>query len=298
MNSCLAHTSNFFNVPKPACNPYTNLPFLVSNLYAFYFFIKSDGRFPSLPLVDPFFRCGFQLDRFLEVHQTPLRDYTLSRFVKNGSVTELLPYVRQMLNDVAVPYLPVPGGVGAGAVRVTTKIKVHAEFPKDRLVAIFRPYVDLFLKSMYSTDDDLCESYSRQLKKRLAAFHLANTSFGRVRHVQRLRNNKSTTGSSSSSSSSSRSSQIWKVEDNIFSFHDDDDEQQSSGSSKFTFAPDLHAYEVVYDRVFNDTHVSFDATAQDQQQQGTASSSSISSNTHFFFDMDGTDDFRRQERVL
>jgi hypothetical protein len=58
-------------------------------------------------------------------------------------------------------------------------ITIDADFPKQKLVDIMKPYLRLFILSMYSTYNEDHIYYERQLHRKLKQFYNFNPKFGR-----------------------------------------------------------------------------------------------------------------------
>jgi hypothetical protein len=61
----------------------------------------------------------------------------------------------------------------------TMRIKIDSEFPKDKLVTILRPYLTLYITSLYSLVTIIKSNAFAKLKYKLIKFYKFNPEFGR-----------------------------------------------------------------------------------------------------------------------
>jgi hypothetical protein len=90
-----------------------------------------------------------------------LRDYALDAYIKNTPISTLGKQVRAMLK------------------KKRFKCVIHANFPNDLLVEIFRPYLRLYYISMYALEDQKQSNADYELSLRLNYFSNYNRLFGR-----------------------------------------------------------------------------------------------------------------------
>ena len=160
-----ALTKMNFMMTIPSCvkNPFTNNPFPFSILYTMYFFLKS--RMNMMPqLIDGYFRCNFNLKRFMMLYDNYIQDFALENFVKTSPPINLLDGLCTMLseenNKSLRPY------------------EIHPRFPENVLLSIMKPYLVLYFKSKYSRSPELNDHNADLLKKRLKEFFNFNPKFG------------------------------------------------------------------------------------------------------------------------
>jgi len=162
INSSLGNSFFFVSEPLPCKNPYTNLPFNKSTLYNIYFFIKSTS-FIMPQLFHEYFKTNFNLRIFGEVNEEAIRDYSIKQYVNNAEIEELHDEILNIIeND-----------------RYGKKLKIDAEFPKERLVNIMRPYLELYYKGTYTSNETKREKYVRDFNCKMKNFYLYNKQFGR-----------------------------------------------------------------------------------------------------------------------
>jgi hypothetical protein len=160
MNAALSHSPNFFSEPLAIKNPYNNVPFEKSTLYNIYFFIKH-GDFVMPPLLHHYFLCNFDLTEFRDMNEPLIRKIYLENFVKTASLDLLKSFVFDMIHSLR------------------SSVSISSEFPKDKLVTIMRPYLNMYMTSQYSLDISLRHKTRSELKKRLREFYEFNPRFGR-----------------------------------------------------------------------------------------------------------------------
>jgi hypothetical protein len=160
VHSSLSNCCHFFPEPIQCKNPYTNLPFHKSNLYNIYFAIRrSYYKMPTL--FETFFRVNFDIDTFLTKNEELINHEYLKTYVENNCVDNILHHVLEMFRQHKI------------------QIKIHADFPKDNLYNIMKPYLSLYFESNYSINYNKKARSYRLLNRKLHKFHLFNKCFGR-----------------------------------------------------------------------------------------------------------------------
>lgn len=158
-NTALTNAPHFFVSPLPIKNPYNNLIFSKSALYHIFFAIKSSTFIMPMPLYY-FFLANFDLLQFQNEYEGVIRDIAIETYVKMSEWKILLPAVKLMLLQ-------------------KSKIRVHKEFPGEKLVNIMKPYLRLFFIYKYSLDDYKRTAAICQLRDKLARFYKMYPRFGR-----------------------------------------------------------------------------------------------------------------------
>jgi len=160
----LTNMSYFFLEPYVSKNPYNNIIFSDSVIIAFYSFIK-ERNFNMPPLLDAFYRSNLSIKRFIYDNESMIKTAAIKNYTYSTPYTILHYDISSMLfvNN-----------------QWTKKLKIHREFPKDKLVAIFRPYLHLFYLYKYFTmgTEKTVESCELLIEK-LKQFVLFNPKFGR-----------------------------------------------------------------------------------------------------------------------
>jgi hypothetical protein len=164
VDTSLSHaTAHFFVDPLPPKNPFTNREFSQGALLHIYLAVRhSTYRAPIL--FELFFRNNFDVKKLMYNHEAILRERFLERFVTYSDTGTLVIEIRKMIIDL-------------GFRRIIT---IHHEFPANKIVAIFRPFLQLYVLHRYSmmstTKHEL--AFSR-LQKALRRFVAYNPDFGR-----------------------------------------------------------------------------------------------------------------------
>jgi len=162
INSSLSNTSYFFAEPLVCKNPYNNIPFNKSTLYNMYFFIKK-STFLLPILFHYYFMENFNLKKFGKNHETLIRETSIKRHVEKTPDDQLCHEIKKMLT----------------ANQYTKKLCIDNEFPKDRLVNIMRPYLELYYLYTCSNDLAKCHAYEKEYNDKMKNFYLYNKRFGR-----------------------------------------------------------------------------------------------------------------------
>jgi len=171
LNNSLGNTFFFVSEPLSCKNPYTNIPFNKSTLYNIYFFIKKTD-FIMPPMFHEYFKTNFNLRVYGEENDEMIRNYSIKQYVNNTETEELHNDIINILeND-----------------RYGKKLKIDREFPKEVLVNIMRPYLELYYKGTHTSDEQKREKYIDEFNCKIRNFYLYNKQFGR-RYVKRMEQN-------------------------------------------------------------------------------------------------------------
>jgi hypothetical protein len=108
-----------------------------------------------------YFKCNFDLREFRDKYEYLLRDYALDAYIKNTPNGNLAKNILSMLK------------------KRRFKCSIHENFPNDKLVEIFRPYLRLYYISMYALEDQKQNNADYELSLRLNYFSNYNRLFGR-----------------------------------------------------------------------------------------------------------------------
>jgi hypothetical protein len=161
--SAITQSHQLFSCPIPVKNPYNNLPFSKASLYNIYFFLKRK-LIVMHSLIHQFFLCDFDLIDFERKNIVLLRNEIIEQYVNSSE-------------DINQKYLHIMNMFKT--MQYSNKIKIHPEFPKDKLVKIMHPYLRLYMFSCCSLDKYMSISMEEELKDRLDEFYHFNPSFGR-----------------------------------------------------------------------------------------------------------------------
>jgi len=161
INNNLSNSPNFFVSPKISKNPYNNMPLTHASLYNIYFFIKNrNGIIPEL--FHHFFMCNFNISLFAQKYECIIRNTAIKNFVNLSSIEILYPNIQHMLRVYA------------------KKIRIHKEFPKEKLLNIMRPYLQLYyLEKFAITGSGIKYESKTELEDKLRLFVKFNPHFGR-----------------------------------------------------------------------------------------------------------------------
>ena len=173
----LTNAPDFFADPSQSKNPYTNIPFLKSDLYNIYFRVKNSSL--NIPtLFSEYFKVQFKIKRFLLKNEVIIRNYSIVDFIQNSSTKILYAETILMLKQYK---------------RYTKDIHIDNAFNKQTVVDKFKLSLLLYLKTTYSFGQTE-QIYTRSLLiKGLTAINKNDPSFGKFIDITNLFNsNKST----------------------------------------------------------------------------------------------------------
>ena len=159
----LSSHDDYFTTARPISNPYTGIEFSIHNLYNIYLFLR--GTSWGVPkLYEMYFRTNFNLLEFTEFYASDLRDAMIVDDARVMSDEDLRENVKRMI-------LAHKSVVGCQC--------VSPEYPIDVLRKSMNGYMELYLRSVYSTcrfRRRRCESV---LRTKLKVFFRENPRFGR-----------------------------------------------------------------------------------------------------------------------
>lgn len=154
----------FFSLPLSVKNPYNNLYFNKSTLYNIYYFVRfNTDLYPEL--LFRFFDANFNITIFARKYEYLLREISLEKYVKNTDTDSLYNDVKEMIHFILI--------------RNKYKITIHKDFPKQKLVEIMRPYLQLWYSAYYSLIPIKQQSSMKRLVRKLIKFNKFNPQFGR-----------------------------------------------------------------------------------------------------------------------
>jgi len=215
INSALGHTDYFFASPLICKNPYNNMPFNKSDLYNIYFFMKSTNIIiPTL--FHNFFMANFSLSKFKLENEDNIREYGIVNYINNSNEQELRRKILQMLR---YSYY-------------THNIKIHKEFPYITLIKIMKPYLNLYLHALYSTESNKKINYEHLLHTGLKQFARYNPRFGRKIFMDTTKNNNNVNKKYCNNINDKHIVYIDKYDNDFMNNHltliDDDDDDMDS----------------------------------------------------------------------
>lgn len=167
LNTSLGNNFFFVAEPLPCKNPYTNIPFNKSTLYNIYFFIKrTDFIMPTM--FHQYFLANFNLREYAEQNDNLIIEYAIKQFTIHTDVEELYFEITNMLEGD----------------RHGRKIQIDPEFPKEKLVDIMRPYLELYYKGTYTVNELKRSNYVKEYCNKIKLFHKYNKHFGCKTFIQ------------------------------------------------------------------------------------------------------------------
>ena len=167
INTSLTNAYHFISDPLPSKNPYNNIPFNKSTLYNIYFYIKFKTN-NYCELITKFFESNFNITLFLKNNMYLLREYAINNYVKNSPKNIICNDIHRMINDY-----------NKRIINKNNYLLIHKEFPKDKLIQIFKPYLFLLFRSSFCLVPEIKEASYNYLIFKLNIFHKFNPKFGR-----------------------------------------------------------------------------------------------------------------------
>ena len=155
----LTNSPNFFPEPIPIKNPYTNLPFTPSALYAIWLQLRASSyRMPSL--FQHYVLCGFDIHMFRLRHETEIRERFVRRFIYRADEDELFGELEEMFIACGKDF--------------------DTNIPKAAIISIMRPYLYLFLiGNVLALGLEKRTRAVILLKRRMRELYKFNPAFGR-----------------------------------------------------------------------------------------------------------------------
>jgi len=172
INTSLTNSYMFFSEPLPIKNPYNNLPFDKSTLYNIYFFIKYKTNY-HCDLLLKFFDCDFNLYLFKCKNEYLLREWSINNFVYKSNSQTLKNEILDMISFFNENFCKNIQ---------ENKIFIDEEFPKNKLIKIFQPYLLMYCLSQYSFLNHKKTQTLYYFKQGLRRFQIFNPQFGRKKY--------------------------------------------------------------------------------------------------------------------
>ena len=249
INTALSNLSYFFVSLLKIKNPYNNVNLSISALYNIYFFIKHH-HFIVSSLFQNFFLCNFDLYIFERENETLIKTIGIENYAFKTPHNYLYDDIKHMLRINKT---------------CTTKLSIHKDFPRDKLVDIFRPYLHLYYLYRYFTHGTVKQKDAFvELNKKLQRFVLFNPFFGRK---MMLRENKIIYFKKSNIKESFNMKHIdfYSTQINLLIGFDvnyvleeeeeeDEDEEDEDESDTTTTIIDNTVHDTVHDTVYNTLH--------------------------------------------
>ena len=161
--TALSNSPEFFADPQAIKNPYTNVPFTFAQLYTIYFSIVNSPL--SMPILfQLYYLSGFNLELFLENNEAQIRDIAISNFIFSGTDTIKHYYISKLIIDNK---------------HILNDLYIHPNFPSDKLLNAFAPFLNDYLKVSYSLNPTAKFKAKLSLKRKLINFSKLNPTFER-----------------------------------------------------------------------------------------------------------------------
>jgi len=164
INTNLSNSPGFFCNPLSTKNPYNNIILSHCDLYNIYFFLKY--KVCNLPILfELFFKSNFDLKEFAYHNECVIRSIKIDNFVKSSDNDTLYKSILKMIKENS---------------DIMHKIKIDKDFPKDLLIKIMRPYLNLYIISkFFIIGTDKRNLSLLFLRKKIYKFAKFNPNFGR-----------------------------------------------------------------------------------------------------------------------
>jgi hypothetical protein len=168
INTSLTNSYMFFSEPLAIKNPYNNLPFKKSDLYNIYFFIKNKTNYYP-DLLFKFYDVDFNLTIFKNKNEYLLREKAINDYVFNSTSQVLVKDIKRMISS-------------HNKKNKLYEIIIDKDFPQDKLIRIFQPYLLLYFISQYTFLEYKKIEARNILNYRLKRFQKFNPQFGRKKY--------------------------------------------------------------------------------------------------------------------
>jgi hypothetical protein len=174
IHNSIANSHHFFSNPTPIKNPYNNIVLNKSTLYNIYFFIRTKTTL-NPELFYYFFKTNFHLNQFVKKYQYLLRNFSIKNYLNNSNKNVSYNDIQCMIDEynLLIKYRQ-------------HQIIIDHTFPKDLLINIMKPYLELFIKSEYSLLYIERVHCKNLLKKKLYSLSKYNPLFGRKIYKKKL----------------------------------------------------------------------------------------------------------------
>jgi len=184
INISLSNSYDFFSEPLCIKNPYNNIPLKKNTLYYIHFYlIEHPGLLLKINFIDLFLKfhsCHFNLTNFLSKYEHLLREHTIHNYIKNTVDEDLYKDLLVMIYNFNKNR------------NENKKIKINREYPKKKILEIFKPYLLLYIKSKYLLIKNVKNKALFDLNRKLSSFQDFNPNFSRkkITYVKNNVNNK------------------------------------------------------------------------------------------------------------
>ena len=179
INSNLSKCSGFAPDSIITKNPYNNVVFNQTCLYNIYFFLRWNA-FGVPELIQGYFNSNFDMSKFRDDYESNIINAHIKNYIYTSHHDSLYPIFNEMWDHYY---------------RITKKIIIDKDFPKDKLINIMKPYLHLYYTSLYATNGTYKQCKADYiLRRKLMRFRNFNSNFGRkyIRIKKNIYGNRST----------------------------------------------------------------------------------------------------------
>lgn len=176
VHKSLNNSDELYAEPLPCKNPYNNIPFSKSNLYAIYYAIKkSDYNIPEV--FHQYYLSNFSINKFIDNYECMLREKTINI----RSVTDCDDCLKDDILDMIENY---------NDCHPELPININDDFPEDILMKAFTPYIKYYYRSLYSLNSTVKSRNNTYWRAALKNFSAKNSQFGRkiIKNKNRQKN--------------------------------------------------------------------------------------------------------------
>jgi hypothetical protein len=170
----LIHSPSFFSEPLVSKNPYNNVPFNKSTLYNIYFTLKMKNM-KIHEIFYKFFLENFDLTNFKKYNEHLIREYAIDSYIKNLSEQNTYDSILSML----IEYNKF--------VNLKDRFKFSSNFPRNKIIQAFKPFLNLYYKSKYSLIQIIKSNSTKYLFATLFKFRKLNYCFGRKMYTLEIK---------------------------------------------------------------------------------------------------------------
>jgi len=169
-NRELSNVCNSFVEPLPCKNMYTNECFNKSDLYNIYFAI-CNSTFVIPTLIHSYFLSNFCLSEFMNINEYMIKEYYVDRYVNNITNDILFLCVNNMFREHKID-----------------AIKIHKNFPINKLKELLEPYLKLYYISKLSKNKWKKANAFMKLHHMLNQLQIYSPGFGRKKYIPTTKN--------------------------------------------------------------------------------------------------------------
>jgi len=120
-------------------------------------------------IIQNYFLTDFHLKKFQEDNNYLIREHSIQQYIHDLSQADVLYYIEQMISFY-----------NRFTKNRQNRIFITNEFPKDKLIEVFTPYLKIYFCYRYSNDTERIALKKTELLCKLFAFSQYNPHFGKV----------------------------------------------------------------------------------------------------------------------